>query len=181
MRESTLAPPDGREDRLDPFHDQVDEAAALLSDALRLNVAEVGDEISALRIRERTQLSVSLVILLLGCVLGGLLSRRVYRSVTSPLKALEEATAHLGREVSLHRVDVHGNDELARMGSAFNSMADKLQVSREELNHLALHDSLTGLPNRALFLEQLQHAIARARRKGTRSRCSIWTSTASSP
>ncbi|MBA3737132.1 MAG: diguanylate cyclase [Actinobacteria bacterium] len=160
-------PPDGREDRLDPFHDAVDGSAALLSDAYGLNVAEVGQEISALRIRERTQLYASLVILLLGCVLGGLLSRRVYRSVTSPLKALEVAAAHLGREDLDHRIDVHGDDELARVGSAFNSMADKLQGSREELQHLALHDPLTSLPNRALFLEQLQHAIARARRKGS--------------
>ena len=84
--------------RLDPFHDGVDEAAGLSADEFALNVAEVGDEISALRIRERTQLYVSLMILLLGCVLGGLLSRRVYRSVTAPLKALEEAAAHLGRD-----------------------------------------------------------------------------------
>ncbi len=153
--------------RLDPFHDGVDEAAGLLSDQFALNVAEVGDEIAALRIRERTQLYASLVVLLLGCVLGGLLSRRVYRSVTSPLHALEEAAAHLGREDLDHRIDVHGNDELARVGSAFNSMADRLQESREELHHLALHDPLTGLPNRALFLEQLQHAIVRARRKGS--------------
>jgi diguanylate cyclase (GGDEF)-like protein len=153
--------------RLDPFHDGVDHAAGLLSDEFALNVAEVGDEISALRIRERFQLYSSLVILLIGCVLGGLLSRRAYRSVTLPLKALEEAAAHLGRENLDHRIDVHGNDELASLGSAFNAMADKLQVSREELQHLALHDSLTGLPNGALFLEQLQHAIARARRKGT--------------
>jgi diguanylate cyclase (GGDEF)-like protein len=153
--------------RLDPFHDGLDEAAGLLTDQFSLNVAEVGDEISALRIRERTQLYASLAILLLGCVLGGLLSRRVYRSVASPLRALEEATAHLGREDLAHRVDVQGNDELSRVGSAFNTMADKLQMNREELQHLALHDALTGLPNRALFLEQLQHAVARARRKGT--------------
>ena len=79
---------------------------------------------------------------------------------------MEEAAAHLGREDLDHRIDVRGNDELARVGSAFNSMADRLQASREELHHLALHDPLTGLPNRALFLEQLQHAIVRARRKG---------------
>jgi diguanylate cyclase (GGDEF)-like protein len=38
----------------------------------------------------------------------------------------------------------------------------------EEMRHLAYHDSLTGLPNRALFTEHLERALARARRGGSR-------------
>jgi diguanylate cyclase (GGDEF)-like protein len=37
----------------------------------------------------------------------------------------------------------------------------------EETVHEALHDSLTGLPNRSLFLDRLRHAAARAERSGT--------------
>src|SRR6202022_605607 len=34
----------------------------------------------------------------------------------------------------------------------------------EELEHRALHDGLTQLPNRALFVDRLQHSLIRARR-----------------
>lgn len=36
----------------------------------------------------------------------------------------------------------------------------------EELRHMAQHDPLTGLPNRALFSDRLENELARARRQG---------------
>jgi diguanylate cyclase (GGDEF)-like protein/PAS domain S-box-containing protein len=40
--------------------------------------------------------------------------------------------------------------------------------AEEELEHNSFHDALTGLPNRRLFLDRLQHLFARARRNPER-------------
>jgi diguanylate cyclase (GGDEF)-like protein/PAS domain S-box-containing protein len=40
-----------------------------------------------------------------------------------------------------------------------------IHQSRAQLQHVATHDALTGLPNRALFEERLEQAVSRARRQ----------------
>ncbi|WP_165865536.1 putative bifunctional diguanylate cyclase/phosphodiesterase [Vallicoccus soli] len=48
-----------------------------------------------------------------------------------------------------------------RMAVALSESVEERLAFREELQHQALHDPLTGLGNRALLLDRLDHALAR--------------------
>jgi diguanylate cyclase (GGDEF)-like protein/PAS domain S-box-containing protein len=61
-------------------------------------------------------------------------------------------------------IDADGN--VTRIEGLFFDVTER-RTSEERLAHLALHDPLTDLPNRALFQEHLRVAIANARRSGS--------------
>ena len=60
-------------------------------------------------------------------------------------------------------------DELTFLASVANLLAAALARSRveSEVRHQALHDALTGLPTRGLFVDRLVRALARSRRHHT--------------
>jgi diguanylate cyclase (GGDEF)-like protein/PAS domain S-box-containing protein len=57
----------------------------------------------------------------------------------------------------------HGDGRAYRMAGSQTDISDRKQAE-SQLLHDALHDALTGLPNRALFLNRLEMALQRCRR-----------------
>ncbi len=101
-------------------------------------------------------------IIIFGCALaaGLLFSRRMSQPLKEIVTAAREiAAGNLAREVS-----VQGTSEARTVAVAFNEMSSSLRMARERLVHDAIHDHLTTLPNRILFMERLQRAFGRRAR-----------------
>ncbi len=101
---------------------------------------------------------------LLGLAVTLLATWRMARSITRPVTLLDAAAERLaaGDDAS---VQIEDDDELGRLGATFNRMAAGIAERERRITQLAFNDVLTGLPNRTLFLEHLEHEL-RAREQG---------------
>ncbi len=76
------------------------------------------------------------------------------RRIVRPIKELDDAAGKLAVGEKI-RVQATGDDELARLASSFNHMAQEIEEREQRIAHLAFNDVLTGLPNRTMFQQQL--------------------------
>lgn len=86
------------------------------------------------------------------------------RSVSLPVRALAIAAKRIGDGDYETPVSMARSDELGMLASAINTMQHGIAMREGQLAHNALHDNLTGLPNRALIMERLGSLIAAQRR-----------------
>ncbi|WP_053076095.1 bifunctional diguanylate cyclase/phosphodiesterase [Marinobacter psychrophilus] len=82
-----------------------------------------------------------------------------------PLKQLMGAVREIGRGNLAPTIALSTSDELGKLGLSFQEMAGNLEKSRVKVEHLAYHDSLTGLPNRFRAHETLRRMISLAHRE----------------
>ena len=109
----------------------------------------------ALSDARKLQLALAIVTLL-GLVLVGVATWKAAGRITQPLARLDEAAGRLAAGEHV-QVNVRGTDELARLASSFNEMAAKIAEREQRIAQLAFNDVLTGLPNRSMFQQQLEH------------------------
>lgn len=86
-----------------------------------------------LQIVSNSLIGTGLALVLLVALVTTLVVRQVVRPVREAAKIAEAlASGDLGK-----RMDVHGDDEIARLGSAFNEMANSLQMQINRLENLS--------------------------------------------
>lgn len=160
-------------------------AELVLPGPIELPMVHNGHEIARIKLvghgqyllRFLVQVLAAMLICMLLSTLGALyIARLMQRSITIPLSALAKVAHGVSRERSLTlRVPEAGIAELDTLGQDFNSLLDELEAWQElqqrenaSLLHLATHDTLTELPNRALFEARLQQAVRSGHASGER-------------
>lgn len=97
------------------------------------------------------------------------------RALARPLRTLADAAAHVFDDSSVERLPIARSDEIGVLARCFDTMRSEirtqmktLQTKQQELAYLAGHDTLTGLPNRMRFMEQLDASIRQSMLSGER-------------
>ena len=101
------------------------------------------------------------VLVIVGSVLSFYLSRRI----TYPVARLKAAAEEIAKGNFDTPIEIRTTDEIADLARSFDYMRGRVRDYNDQLQHDAIHDALTGLPNRALFSDRLRHAITLAKRR----------------
>ncbi|RED51432.1 diguanylate cyclase domain-containing protein [Aestuariispira insulae] len=81
------------------------------------------------------------------------------RQIAKPLIQLSQQIVSMGRSIDCDPLAENRTDEIGLIAHEVNRMQDRILS-------LAVHDYLTGLPNRRLFDDRLDHTLDRAERLG---------------
>ncbi|HWT93642.1 MAG TPA: EAL domain-containing protein [Solirubrobacteraceae bacterium] len=148
--------------QLGRFHTKVVAADMALGQTERLSLAEVQQDADADAAERRRTTLLVVALLLLNGLIAAFLARRMRRDLRVGLLPLREAARRVGSGDLHHRIASQRDDELGDLADAFDAMAESTLAAHDRLLHQARHDALTGLPNRSVLVDRVQHAAARA-------------------
>lgn len=106
---------------------------------------------------------------LAGLLLSGILALfYVRRFLARPFQNLLTVAGRWQKgDWSVRAASASGIPEFDRLAAAFDGMAAEVSSRELKISWIARHDGLTGLANRTVFADALDHEIARAHRHGT--------------
>ncbi|MFN3716522.1 MAG: EAL domain-containing protein [Thiobacillus sp.] len=103
---------------------------------------------------------------LIGLLLSSLASFIISRGIAAPLRTLSQHARHIASGDYRSPPSLDRADELADLAHAFGDMGQAIAERENRILELAYTDTLTGLSNRAHFIERLATALAKTGREG---------------
>jgi diguanylate cyclase (GGDEF)-like protein len=121
------------------------------------------DRLLAVRIEHSDERAHGVELLAAICALIALyLFAGFYRVVAGPIGAIVGSLRAVASGDHTQHVTIANRDELGFVARVINEMVDKGRAATEKLAYDATHDALTGLPNRAFVIAELEQVLPQA-------------------
>jgi signal transduction histidine kinase len=146
---------------------QKDDLISTIDEAFKVYRAQTQAEIDEARSQSNNVTFISLILVIIAAIVGGLVTMVITRSITRPLRDLARVAQAIQSGDLMVRVPaVKGKDEVAFLSSAMDSMAQNLHHSRSELveslsnterrnRELAAVNRVIGATSQSLELEKV--------------------------
>lgn len=178
-------------DGLNRETDFSDKDIQFLNTPIEIDNEKIGDItvlISHLSLNARVYriVAYSIVTFFIAIAIASIISYRLQRAISQPLLDLRDFADTVATNSDYKsRIELSSDDEIGDLAEAFDHMLDQiehrdnhlekqvrqrtaeLEKLADEFRHRAFHDSLTGLPNRALLNERFSSIISHAKRTKT--------------
>ena len=164
--ESKLSPRSNLEDNAKLFRLWMGAGTRYVGQARQLAELDLKSELRDAEHAQEASWPLLIGICAIALLLGVVMAWRLARHLILPIRLLRDAANRFSTGDLGHRIKTRRSDELGELARAFDSMAGQIEGTHRELARLALHDSLTALPNRVLLADRLDHALATHQRRG---------------
>jgi diguanylate cyclase (GGDEF)-like protein len=151
------------------FRQQMRDAISQVAQARAMTEVSLGTELEAAKQTQSDSWPALIAICGTALLMGLLMAWRLARHLIRPIHQLRSAANRFATGDLDHRIQTNRPDELGELARAFDSMAGQIEGTHRELALRAVHDALTGLPNRVLLADRIAHALRGDQRRGGRS------------
>jgi len=139
---------------------------ARLWSAQDIAVSEIEEKLTTAHVWQERGPRTITALLFFGLVIAGGTGTATIRSITKPIRVLEEGAGRVSDGDFSFRVDMPFDDQIGEVGRIFNKTANQLEDSKIKLQRMATIDSFTGLLNRGEFERLLEVGLNAASKQG---------------
>jgi diguanylate cyclase (GGDEF)-like protein len=151
------------ETRIIPLVDSINADIDNMENVLRSEQKYISEQVR-LSNKTLTWLIFVIIVVFLLFIFSILLSMEIM--LFKPIKKVTQALISKAVDIELPKLGYAKTREVGRLIDAFIEMDDEVSQRQHALEHQALHDHLTGLPNRFMLNQRLEYQLLSAERQG---------------